>query len=185
MYTTLKQIEKCNPKPCSDGWEKLLKYLRKTESDDKRLYFKTILKSNGIKDAVWALRTLSYDDQCLFLADVAGSVLHIFEKQFRDDRRPSEAIQAIRDFKAKKINKGELSTAFTAAFTAAFTSYAHSAAYAAYAAYSAAYAAYSASDAAYYASIVGSYAARASDTYSKKWEEIEQLFIKHFCESKS
>jgi len=44
METTLKQI-KLN-EPCSEGWTKLLKYLKKTEADDELLPIKTILESN-------------------------------------------------------------------------------------------------------------------------------------------
>jgi hypothetical protein len=43
--------------PCSDGWTKLLKHLGKTKGDDEPLSLLTVLESNGLKDAIWCLRT--------------------------------------------------------------------------------------------------------------------------------
>src|SRR5690606_40470249 len=104
------------------GWDTLLKNLGKTKADDEPLSFKRILESNGIKDAVWSLNVLAYKERCLFQADVAESVLHIFEAKYPDDSRPRKAIKAIRDYHAGLISRNELD------------------AYAAYAAYDAAYA---------------------------------------------
>lgn len=54
ITTTLNRIRAHDP--CKDGWEKLLKYLGKTRSDDEPLPFSVILKSNGIGDALWCCR---------------------------------------------------------------------------------------------------------------------------------
>lgn len=52
--TTLNRIKSfC---PCAEGWKKLLKHLNKTDADDEPLEYKAILESNGLYDAVWALR---------------------------------------------------------------------------------------------------------------------------------
>lgn len=173
-YTTLNKIKEYNP--CPDGWGKLLKHLGKSKADDKRLYFKTILKSNGIQDAVWALRTLTFEDRCLFQADVAESVLHIFEKKYPDDKRPRKAIEAVRNYKAKGISLDELRGKKRDADAAAYAAY-DAAAYAADAADAAADADADADDATAYAAAAAAYAAARR----KKWIEIEQLFIKHFC----
>ena len=51
IHTTLNRIKAHGP--CEDGWKKLLKYLGKTKADDARLSFATIVKSNGLADALW------------------------------------------------------------------------------------------------------------------------------------
>ena len=56
MQTTLNKIKQHNP--CTEGWAKLLSYLNKTEADDEPLELTTILESNGIEDALWALRAV-------------------------------------------------------------------------------------------------------------------------------
>jgi hypothetical protein len=56
LKTTLSDIKKHNP--CESGWRKLLKYLNKKQPDDESLDFKTILKSNGIADTIWCLRSV-------------------------------------------------------------------------------------------------------------------------------
>ena len=55
-----------------------------------------VLNSNGIIDAVWILKTQKYKDVCLFNADVAESVLHIFEDEYPGDNGPRKAIEGIR-----------------------------------------------------------------------------------------
>ena len=186
MYTTLSEILKHNP--CNQkggtkdgGWQLLLHNLGKTKPDNQKLSFKRILKSNGIMDAVWALRCLDYEDKCLFMADVAESVLHIFEKKYPDDR-PRKAIEAVRDYKSKSITKdqlGEARLAAMAAADAADAAYAYAAyAYAAYAAYAAA----AAADADAVDAYAYAYAANANAAAGKnKWVEIETIFVKYFC----
>lgn len=57
--TTLKQIR--NNSPCEDGWKKLLIFLGKKKADQEPLDILTILKSNGIDDAIWCLRAVLED----------------------------------------------------------------------------------------------------------------------------
>ena len=54
ITTTLNKIREHSP--CADGWSKLLKHLNKTEADDEPLPFAVILESNGLDDALWAMR---------------------------------------------------------------------------------------------------------------------------------
>ena len=77
MYTTLNKIRACSP--CTDGWTKLLKNLRKTKPDDEPLKITSILDSNGLDDALWCLRAV---DGCqremrLYAVDCARSVQHL------------------------------------------------------------------------------------------------------------
>lgn len=161
MYTTLNEILKHGP--CGigadgeSGFSKLLKNLNKTKADDEPLHIMDILKSNGIKDAIWSLKCFDYLDYCLFLADVA----ELASPEFESDNRPRKAIQAIRDYKSGLISREQLISAAYAACAAARD------AYVAYSACAAAYAvAYSACAAC--AFVIGS------------WTKIEELFIKHF-----
>ncbi len=129
----------------------------------------TIYEIIGIKDAIWCLRTQDYKDYCLFLADVAESVLPIFEAEYPDDKRPRQAIDGIRAWHCGDINSWQLYILSDAAYAAVTTTaYAATAYVAAYAA--TAYAAY---DAAFYA-------ANTAINAGSGWEKIEELFIKHF-----
>jgi hypothetical protein len=124
MNTTLNKIKAHSP--CEDGWNKLLNHLNKTQSDDEPLSIATILQSNGIRDAVWALCAVEGKDKeiRLFAADCAESVLHIFEKQYPNDGRPRKAIQAARDYANGVIGKYELDAAWAAAGDAAWAAWA-------------------------------------------------------------
>ena len=54
LTTTLNRIRA--HKPCKDGWKKLLAGLGKTRADDEPLPFATILRINGLNDALWCAR---------------------------------------------------------------------------------------------------------------------------------
>jgi len=58
--TTLNKIR--SHSPCKDGWEKLLKHLGKTKSDDEPLSIIEILDSNGLDDALWCLQAVDGHD---------------------------------------------------------------------------------------------------------------------------
>ena len=153
METTLNEIRKHSP--CESGWKNLLVYLGKTQADDEPLDFITLLAAVGIEDAIWCLRTQDYRDYCLFLADVAESVLPIYEAKY-SCTAPRDAIQTIRDYHAGIATDEELNAAANAAYAAN----AADAAYAAYAAYAAAYAVYVAAYAADAAADAAAYAAK-------------------------
>jgi len=194
MNTTLNEIKAHYP--CTSGWEILLKSLGKTKADDDPVSLEYILKSNGIKDAVWCLRCFDYKVYCLFLADIAESVLPIYEEEYPGNNAPRVAIESIRLFESGEITSSELmdaayaadAAAYDAAYAAAYAADAAYAAYAAaaYAADAAAYAAaYAAADADADADADAAYAAYAAatdaaDAEEKKRKEIEELFIKYF-----
>ena len=153
IYTTLNEIREHSP--CAAGWAKLLKSLDKTCADGEPLALEHILDSNGLEDALWALRAVKGHDKeiRLFACQCASLVLPIFEKQYPGDDRPRKAIEAAEAFALGQIGKAELAKAYAAAYAAD----------AAYVAYAAAYVAY-----------VTAYAARATRASTRT--EIEKIF---------
>ena len=131
LTTTFKIIKSHDP--CSNGWRKLLKNIKPGSMDDI-VSISEILESNGVRDAFWSLRCWSYIQQCLLLANVAESVLHIFEEKNPSDKRPRQTIEAIRDFKNGEITYIELLEYADNAADAADDTYNLAAASAAYAA---------------------------------------------------
>ena len=169
IYTTLNEIREHSP--CSGGWSKLLKSLDKTHADDEPLAWERILDSNGLDDALWALRAVKGQDKALrlFACQCARLVLPIYEKQYPDDNRPRKAIEAAEAFALGQIGKAELEKAYANASRAAADTYADAAyADAAYFAADAAYFATEAADAAAYTSSVADATTRS---------EIEKLFL--------
>ena len=73
MKTTLRELKEYS----SVDLKKLIKNLG-TDDLNTKVSILEILNLNGIKDAVRALGTQDYKDYCLFIADMAESVLHIF-----------------------------------------------------------------------------------------------------------
>ena len=63
ITTTLNAIRA--HEPCADGWARLLRHLGKTEADDEPLALTTILDSNGLGDALWALRAVTGQDRAI------------------------------------------------------------------------------------------------------------------------
>jgi hypothetical protein len=160
LITTLNEIKSHHP--CESGWKKLLKHIGKTQADDEPINAMTVLESNGIKDAIWCLRCFDYRNYCLFLADVAESVIDIYNKTFPDDDRPQKAINAIRDWYSGVINDDALDAA--AAYAAAAATAAAAAAHAAAAADDAANAADAAAAAS--AAAAAAHAAYAAAAYA-------------------
>ncbi len=167
MKTTIAKIKSHHP--CTDGWKKLISF----HGDDlkKELTPVEILRSNGIKDAIWGLRAFGDENKVyLFCADVAESVLHLFENKYPNDKRVRQAIETIRLFVDGKIDRDELKSAYAAAVNAADAA--------------ADAAAVNAADAAYAAAVnaADAYAAAYAAAYarSNEWNEIETLFVKHF-----
>lgn len=80
MYTTLQKIR--NYDPCAVGWDTLLRYLGKRHADDEPLAIVTVLESNGLDDALWALRALDgFDDKKhIFAIECARRVQHIIDR---------------------------------------------------------------------------------------------------------
>ena len=165
IFTTLNEIREHSP--CPTGWSKLLKSLDKTHADDEPLALEHILDSNGLDDALWALRAVKGHDKelRLFACQCARRVLPIFEEKYPEDDRPRKAIKAAEAFALGRIDKAELAKA------AAYAAYAADAAYATYVAARAANAAARAADAAYVAADAAYVATRAAAR-----AEIEKLF---------
>jgi len=147
-----------------------------------------ILNSNGIADVVWALKTQDYKDYCLFNADVAESVLHIFEEKHPGDKRPRKLIEGIRLFHAGKITSNELeilrmdagayvNNNYTSAFDTSAVSVYWTSYYAAYYNHNDVNAVY---NSAYYATSASVYYAADTTTAAreKKWKEIEVMLRK-------
>jgi len=107
MKTTLKELKEL--KECGGlfDYDKLTSNLG-TENLDTEVTILEILNLNGIKDAVYALRTQKYKDYCLFNADVAESVLHLFEEKYPDEKRARKCTEGIRLYHAGKITQDEL-----------------------------------------------------------------------------
>jgi len=99
---------------CQGGRIELLASLNKMLSNNEPLNLIKIYESNGLDDAIWALRFFDYKYYSLFLADVADTVLSVFEAM-SDDLSPQKCIQAIRDHHAGLIDDQALAVAATAA----------------------------------------------------------------------
>ena len=81
MKTTLNKIRDYSP--CKDGWEKLLKHLGKSRADDEPLSLLTILKINGLDDALWCLRAVDgYEKEIrLYAVWCARQLQHLMTDQ--------------------------------------------------------------------------------------------------------
>ena len=128
---------------CGEGYDKLSQFLGGTSiyGKDTEINILTILESNGLDDAVWALEATKEESdktRCLIACDFAESVLHIFESKRPNDDRPRKAIEAARKFANGEISESELIIPRRNSNVAAF-------AYGDAAAFSAAYAASNAS----------------------------------------
>ena len=182
MNTTLNKIQAHDP--CADGWAKLLAFLGKTEADDEELSLLTILESNGLDDALWALRAVeSYDREIrLFACDCAERVMPIYEKECPDDSRVRDCIETARRFAEGGATDGELRAAWDAAADAAWDA-ARAARAAAWAARDAARAAaWAAARAAAWAARDAARAARAAARDDER-EAQEKLFKKMIKEA--
>ena len=81
MHTTLNKIRAHSP--CAEGWETLLRFLNKTGPDDEPVSVVTVLKSNGLDDAIWCLRAVDGFDRekRLFAVKCARRVQHLLKDQ--------------------------------------------------------------------------------------------------------
>jgi hypothetical protein len=125
MKVTLNQIRE--KKPCEDGWQKLLKSLDKTTADDTEVSIAYIAKSNSVNDAMWVLFNVldGYQKEKAYLMhDIAAMVLPIYEKEYPNDTRVRDCLQAIKDFADGKIANKELDAAWAAAWAAAAAAWA-------------------------------------------------------------
>ena len=114
MQTTLNKIRE--HQPCKEGWEKLLKNLKKTKSDDEPLLLLTILDSNGLDDALWCMRAIDGRDKEIRLYAVwcARQVQHLMK-----DPRSLAALDVAERFANGEATVEELAAAMDAARDAA------------------------------------------------------------------
>ena len=112
--TTLNKIREHHP--CTEGWSKLLKRLGKTKADDEPVSLKTILESNGLDDALWALRAVDGGemDMRIFAVRCARKVQHLME-----DERSLKALEVSEAYAMGKATDEELAAASAAAWAAA------------------------------------------------------------------
>lgn len=108
FYTTLNKIREHGP--CQSGWEKLLKHLRKHKADDEPLSFKVILESNGLNDAIWALRTIDAPEVRLFAVRCVRQVQHLIE-----DAQSLRALDTAERYAVGEATEEELDAARAAA----------------------------------------------------------------------
>ena len=109
-FTTLNRLRAHSP--CADGWRQLLAHLDKTSADDEPLPLSVILESNGLEDALWALRAVDDIDReaRLFACDCAEAVAHL-----NTDPRVLDCIASARRFSNGEATERELAAARSAA----------------------------------------------------------------------
>ena len=113
FYTTLNKIREHSP--CRDGWGTLLASLGKTRADDEPLSFKTILESNGLDDAIWALRSIDAPEVRLFAVRCVRQVQHLLT-----DERSLRALDVAEAYAVGEATEDELWDARYAAGSAAW-----------------------------------------------------------------
>jgi len=115
MNTTLNKIYAHNP--CADGWKKLLSSLGKTTADDEPVSIEYIIDSNGLSDALWALRAVDgiERESRLLACDYAERVLPIWYDKYPADHRPAEAIRVARLYANNNATEDDLLAAQVAA----------------------------------------------------------------------
>jgi len=119
LNTTFARLRKAGA--CS-GRYKHLRGALKDVGDNDLIDLLTILETNGLDDALWAMcATIEDCEQVarLMAADFAEDALPIWLKYHPDDDRPCTAIQAARDFAHGRIAPDQLDVARDAAWAAA------------------------------------------------------------------
>jgi len=111
MKTTLNKIYAHNP--CADGWRKLLSSLGKMTADDEPVSIEHIIDSNGLHDALWALRAVDgiERESRLLACDYAERVLPIWYDKYPGDHRPAEAIRVARLYANGNATESDLRAA--------------------------------------------------------------------------
>ena len=115
-FKLLRQHSACRPRYT------FLREALKGIGDNEPINLLTILETNGLDDALWAMRATEQDCSKigrLMAADFAESVLPIWTARYPDDNRPALAIQAARDYAQGLISREVLNAAKAAAGAAA------------------------------------------------------------------
>ena len=119
LTTTFKRLRKAGA--CTERY-KFLRHALKGIKDNEPINLLTILETNGLDDALWALCATAQNCERvarLMAADFAEMVLPRCLKCYPNDDRPRLAIQAARDFANGLITADQLSAAESAAESAA------------------------------------------------------------------
>ena len=117
LTTTFKRLRKAGA--CEHRYKFLRQALKGVE-DTEPINLLTILETNGLDDALWALRaTTENSDKVarLMAADFAEEVLPLWRK-YSQNKDPELAIQAARDFANGLITHEEMAAAGDAAWDA-------------------------------------------------------------------
>jgi hypothetical protein len=120
ITTTLRLLR--NAHACTSRYTFLREALGPKYGDNKPINLLVILNTNGLDDALWALKATAQNCDMvarLMAADFAARVLPIWKKMYPKDDRPAKAIKATRDFARGKITREELYAAWDAAWDAA------------------------------------------------------------------
>ena len=124
MKTTINKKELIEFNACKDGLDLFVKTHGNTTVNLSQCF-----DSNSLDDVFWLLAELDTGGLLsaeqlkglrLFAADCAESVLHIFESEYPDDKRPRLAIHAARDFANGLTGHAASAAASEAARTAAW-----------------------------------------------------------------
>ena len=119
LTTTFRRLRSAGA--CTERY-KFLRAALKGVKDTEPINLLTILRTNGLDDALWALSATSKNcDKVarLMAADFAEEVLPIWRK-YSQDKRPELAIKAARDSAHGRISVEELDAAWAAARDAAW-----------------------------------------------------------------
>jgi hypothetical protein len=127
-----------------DACKEAVRWVKTQKKRDYNSLFKALIEENGdLSWGIWYLqRKLSNTEKIRLAIYSANSVLHIYEEQYPEDKRPREAIKAVR----KYLKESPLKNKKAAAHAADAAAHAADAA-----AHAAAHAADAAADAATYA----------------------------------
>jgi hypothetical protein len=126
LYTTFALCKQHDA--CESGYKKLAKALGGVRTYGKYtpIPLLKILETNGLGDAVWALRAVPEEQvptrdrvARIFACDCAESVLLKCEAEYPNDKRPRQAIEVARRYALGKATQQELYAAQCAAWEAA------------------------------------------------------------------
>ena len=116
LTTTLNRIRAHSP--CREGWEKLLRGLGKSQADDEPLPYATILRINGLDDALWCCRAEPQyaKEWRLYAVWCARQVQHLMT-----DERSVAALDVAERHAYGQATDHELAAAWDASWDASWT----------------------------------------------------------------
>ena len=114
ITTTLNRIR--DNHHCTEGWTKLLAGLGKTKADDEPVAYATILRINGLDDALWCMRAEPQHANLwrMFAVRCARKVKHLMT-----DQRSRDALDVAERHANGQATDEELAAARDAAWAAA------------------------------------------------------------------